>query len=155
MREKVTEVCSMNGPVAGFSSIHFIPFPWCEALICLARGASGFTGGVNNWCIAPFYWGTFSLFALSWDTFPQYRYTVVQTTQIQKLIHGCVLKHVFSVRSADTHSLNQPPTQYHSAPVYITKTHFYGWNTKAFLVCLLLTPLLLDAIAWLAVLLSS
>ena len=140
MREKVTEVCPMNGPVADSSSIHFIPFPWCEALICLARGASGFTGGVNNWCIAPFYWGTFSLFALSWDTFPQYRYTVVQTTQIQKLIHSFVLKHVFSVRSADTHSLNQPPTQYHSAPVYITKTHFYDWNTKAFLVCLLLTP---------------
>ena len=65
---------------------------------------------------------------------------VVQTTQIQKLIHSSVLKHVFSVRCADTHSLNQPPTQYHSAPVYITKTHFYDWNTKAFLVCLLLTP---------------
>ena len=142
-------------------------------LICLARGAFGFTGGVTNWYIAP-YQGTFSLFTdthfLNIDTD-----TAVQG-RIQKLMYRFLPRHVFSVRSADTDFLitdtdtvvqtriqknnsllrlkarflcplcwytlskSAPSTQYHSAPVYITKTHFYDWNTKAFLVCLLLTP---------------
>ena len=103
-------VFPMNGPYWSSSRIHFIPFSWCEALICLARGAFGFTGGVTNWCIAPVPGHVFSVHThfLNTDTD-----TVVQTS-IQKLIHCSVSKHVFSVRSADTHSLNQPP---HSLPL--------------------------------------
>ena len=72
-------------------------------LICLARGAFGFTGGVTNWYIAP-YQGTFSLFTdthfLNIDTD-----TAVQRW-IQKLMYRFLPRHVFSVRSADTDFLN-------------------------------------------------
>ena len=128
--------------------------------------------GYKNWCIAS-YLGTFSLFALLIQISSLLIQILLYKHRYKKLIHCFVLRHVFSVRSADTDFLNTdtdtvvqtriqktdsllrlkarflcplcwytlsksaPSTQYHSAPVYITKTHFYDRNTIAFLVCLL------------------
>ena len=149
----------MNGPrpEAASNLSHFLGVN----PICLAEGGFGFAGGVT----LLIHRGTFSLFihtssssssssqevshcwyiALHQGTFSLFTQLVhIYQILIQPLLDLCTgektdsldrLRHVFSVRCADTHSLNQRP---HSAPVYITKWHFYDRNTMAFHVCLLL-----------------
>ena len=84
--------------------------------ICSARGASRFTGGVTNWYIAPLP-GTFSLFE-RFIEIPVLLILLNYKHNLQKRPLWCsLIRHVFSVRSADTHSLNQC---FSSAPLSCT-----------------------------------
>ena len=122
----------MNGPrpEAASNLSHFLGVN----PICLAVGGFGFAGGVTLLIHRSPPGHVYSVHSTG-SHLPNTDTATVGSVYRKKTDSLDRLRHVFSVRCADTHSLNQRP---HSAPVYITKWHFYDQNTMAFHVCLLL-----------------